>query len=62
FRATDAEALRRIYTEIDKLEKSKIRVLQYRQKAELFRPYLFIALFMLMVEIILAATRLRTMP
>ncbi len=62
FRATDAEALRRVYTEIDKLEKSKIRVHQYRQKAELFMPFLSIALILLLVEVVLAATRLRRMP
>ncbi len=62
FRATDSEALRRVYSEIDKLEKSKIRVLQYRQKAELFIPYIFIAFTLLLVEIVLSVTRLRTMP
>jgi len=62
FRATDAEALRRIYNEIDQLEKSKIRVHQYRQKAELFKPYLIVAVIMLLIEIVLAATRLRTVP
>ena len=62
FRAKDAEALRRIYTEIDKLEKSRIRVHQYRQKAELFTPYLGLASVLLLIEIILSATRLRIMP
>jgi len=62
FRATDAEALRRVYSEIDKLEKSKIRVHQYRQKAELFKPFLGIALILLMIEVVLSATRLRRMP
>ncbi|TKJ42346.1 aerotolerance regulator BatA [candidate division LCP-89 bacterium B3_LCP] len=62
FRATDAQALRRVYTEIDKLEKSKIRVHQYRQKAELFASYIGWAVLFLLIEIILSATRLRTMP
>ena len=62
FRATDAEALRRVYAEIDKLEKSKIRVHQYRQKAELFAPYLGWAFVLLLIELVLSATRLRTMP
>ena len=62
FRATDAEALRQVYAEIDQLEKSKIRVHQYRQKAELFSSYLGLALILLLFEMILSATRLRTMP
>jgi Ca-activated chloride channel homolog len=62
FRATDAQALRQVYQEIDKLEKSKIRVHQYRQRAELYMPYLTLALILLMIEIGLSSTRLRTMP
>lgn len=62
FRATDEQALRQIYGEIDQLEKSKIMVHQYRQQAELFSSYLTIALILLLVEIILSATRLRIMP
>ncbi len=62
FRATDAQALRRVYAAIDKLEKSKIRVHQYRQKAELFAPFLGAALILLLIEIILSATRLKVMP
>ncbi|RJP82964.1 MAG: VWA domain-containing protein [Candidatus Zixiibacteriota bacterium] len=62
FRATDAETLRKVYREIDQLEKSKIRVHQYRQHAELFGSWLGWALALLLVELILTATRLRTMP
>lgn len=62
FRATDEQALRKVYQEIDKLEKSKIRVHQYRQRAELFPPYLGLGLFLFMLEILLSKTRLRTLP
>ncbi len=62
FRATDAQALRKVYQEIDQLEKSKIRVHQFRQKAELFFPYLALALILFSLEVILSATRLRTLP
>jgi Ca-activated chloride channel family protein len=62
FRATDAETLREVYAEIDKLEKSKIRVLQYRQKAELFSSYLGWVLIFIFIEMLLSATRLRTLP
>jgi Ca-activated chloride channel family protein len=62
FRATDSEALRRIYAEIDKLEKSKIRVHQYRQKAELFTSFVALGALLLLIEIVLSAKRLRKMP
>ena len=62
FRATDSEALRRIYAKIDKLEKSKIRVHQYRQKAELFTSFVALGALLLLIEIVLSATRLRKMP
>lgn len=62
FRATDEQALRHVYQEIDRLEKSKIRVHQYRQREELYGKYLFAALILLLGEALLTATRLRTMP
>jgi Ca-activated chloride channel family protein len=62
FRATDAQALRQVYQEIDRLEKSKIRVHQFRQREELFGKYLALALILLSLEALLCATRLRTLP
>ena len=50
------------YQEIDKLEKSKIRVHQYRQRAELFPSLLGIGLLLFMLEILLSKTRLRILP
>ncbi len=62
FRATDAQALRKVYQEIDKLEKSKIRVHQYRRTAELFTAYTGWAAILLLIEMLLAGTRLRSLP
>ena len=62
FRAQDEQALRQVYQEIDQLEKSKIRVHQYRQQAELFTTFLGLALLLLLIEVILSSTRLRKMP
>ncbi len=62
FRAQDEEALRNVYREIDKLEKSKIREHQFRQQAELFGSFLALGLVLLLLEMILSATRLRTLP
>jgi Ca-activated chloride channel family protein len=62
FRATDEQALRKVYQEIDKLEKSKIRVHQYRQRAELYSSYLGLGLLLFIIEIALASTRLKVLP
>jgi Ca-activated chloride channel family protein len=62
FRATDENKLRQIYTKINKLEKTKIEVKEYRTYRELFLPYIIIALILLFGEIILTGTRLRKIP
>lgn len=59
FRATDNEALKNIYEQIDKLEKAKIDVTQYHKKTELFLPFAFIALLLLSTEFILKNTLLK---
>jgi Ca-activated chloride channel family protein len=59
FRATDNDALRNIYNQIDKLEKARIDVTQYHKKTELFWPFAFAALVLLSLEFILKNTWLR---
>ena len=56
FRATNNETLRQIYTQIDKLEKAKIDVTQYRRKTEMFLPWALIALGLLSLEFLLKNT------
>lgn len=56
FRATDEKKLEEIYQEIDKLEKSKINVTEYRKKTEKFYPWAIVALALLFVEFILRNT------
>ncbi|WP_419700691.1 vWA domain-containing protein [Mucilaginibacter sp. NFX135] len=56
FRATNNETLRQIYTQIDKLEKAKIDVTQYRRKTEMFLPWAIIALALLSLEFLLKNT------
>jgi Ca-activated chloride channel family protein len=51
FRATNNTKLAGIYKEIDKLEKSKIDVLEYRKKTEEFLPLALIALFFFLLEL-----------
>lgn len=59
FRATDNETLKRIYEQIDKLEKAKIDVTQYHKKTELFLPFAIAALLLLITEFLLRNTILK---
>ncbi|MFH1460113.1 MAG: VWA domain-containing protein [Candidatus Omnitrophota bacterium] len=62
FRAQDVEALKKIYEEIDKLEKTKAEVKSYSEYHELFKPFVLIALGLLLIEAVLSNTRFRTLP
>lgn len=53
FRATNKKSLAAIYQEIDKLEKSKIEVTEYKKKSEKFAPFAVISLLLLMIEFLL---------
>ncbi len=62
FRATDTESLRKIYKEIDMLEKTPIEERGYVQYKELFWIFLIPGLILLILEIILTTTILREIP
>lgn len=62
FRATDTATLQNIYTEIDQLEKTTNIAEQYQEYAERFSWFLLPALALLLLEIMLVTTRLRTIP
>lgn len=62
FRATNNHTLKSIYTEIDQMEKTKLRVNQYSKKSEEFFPFLLAALLLLLADILLKQTILRTIP
>ncbi len=62
FRATDNTKLRSIYTEIDKMEKTKLNVNEYSRKSEEYFPYLIAAIILLMSEMLLRNTVLRRLP
>ena len=53
FRATDKKSLEQIYKEIDKLEKSKIEVTEYKKKSEKFVPFALFAACLLLIEFLL---------
>lgn len=62
FRATNEVGLEQIYAEIDQLEKTEIDVSVYKRYSEQFRKFLFIGLILLLIEIILKNSILRTLP
>jgi len=62
FRATDTEGLERIYAIIDELEKTKVEVRQYTDYEELYPFALWPALLLLVLDVLLRATWLRTLP
>lgn len=62
FRATNTKQLNEIYTDIDKLEKSKIDVLEFRHKSEEFYPLALFALLLLGLDALLRFTILRSLP
>ena len=62
FRATNNATLREIYHEIDQMEKSKIDVSEFHKKTDEFRPFVLVAIILLIIEFILSHTFLRVYP
>ena len=62
FRATDNKKLVEVYNDINKLEKSKIEEKEYSKKQEEYLNWAILALVLLIVEIILRYTYLKTNP
>lgn len=62
FRATDTEALRDIYARIGELEKTKVETRIYTDYAEQYATFLWPALALVMLEILLSTTLLRKFP
>jgi Ca-activated chloride channel homolog len=62
FRATNTEALKTIYQQIDKMEKTEAKVKEYMEYDELFTYFLIPALCLILLEILLANTRFMKIP
>jgi Ca-activated chloride channel family protein len=62
FRATDGEALKKIYEQILGLERTKFQVKQFEKAHEFYRWAAVPALCLLLLELLLANTRLRVLP
>ena len=62
YRATNTKELRKIYKEIDKLEKSKLNVKKFSKKYEAYQPFALAAVITLLLEILLRITIFRRIP
>lgn len=62
FRAKDTEALRRIYTEIDRLERTPVRVRRYVRYRDWYLPFLLGGAVLLILEWLFRATRWGRVP
>ena len=62
FRATDNNALVKVYEEIDRMEKSKISVQEHHKKTEEYLKFAIAAALLLLLEIILRYSLLRNIP
>lgn len=62
FRATDNEALRAIYSEINRLEKSKVEVAEHTTYTEEFLPWVLSAILLLVLEAILSNLLFKRLP
>ena len=62
FRAQDTEGLRQVYGEIDEMEKYLISVQNVTQRQEMFLPFALAALALILLELLLRRTWLRSIP
>jgi Ca-activated chloride channel family protein len=62
FRATNTSKLKEIYESIDKLEKTKIAVTEFRNHTEEFYPWALAALIFLLADIVLRFTVFKSIP
>lgn len=62
FRATNTTKLKEIYESIDKMEKTKIAVTEFRNHTEEFYPLVLLALLLLFADALLRFTVLKSIP
>ena len=62
FRATDNASLKEIYSEIDKMEKTKISVQEFSKKQEEYKNWAILIFVLLLLELFLRNTVLKSIP
>ena len=56
FRATDTGALRQVFDQINRLEKSEIKQLRFRNTKDFYRPYLWLSIALWLLWLLLKST------
>ncbi len=62
YRATNNKELKKIYSDIDKLEKTKLTVKKFSKRYEAYMPFAWTALLTLLLEVLLRISILRRIP
>lgn len=62
YRATNTSELKKIYHDIDQLEKSKIDVKRFSRRYDAYQPFAMAAVLLLLLEILLRVTLFRRIP
>lgn len=62
YRATNNTELKKIYNDIDKLEKTKMQVRHYARRYEAYMPFAIAAFLCLLLEVLLRVTWFRRIP
>ena len=62
YRATSTKELKKVYKDIDTLEKTKFSVRKYSKRYELYQPLAMVAIFTLLLEVLLRMTLFRRLP
>ncbi len=62
FRATDSQALKQIFSTIDRMERTDLKVRGYTRHTEQFAWFLYPGALLILLELALAGTVLRTIP
>ena len=60
--AKSKSSLKEVYDDIDKLEKTKLKVINYNRHYEAYQPFAWMLLFVLLVEVLLRITWLKRIP
>lgn len=60
--AKSKSSLKEVYDDIDKLEKTKLKVINYNRHYEAYQPFAWMFLFVLLVEVLLRITWLKRIP
>ena len=62
YRAENADELARIYKDIDKLEKTKIKAMSQSRRYDIFQPFTIALLIVVLLKLLLEMTVFRRIP